>query len=108
MSMLIDVNHKTLQDVAVAINTYCTAQDREMKIADTEVRALLTSGWIGPDAREFGHNWDGVNQSDSTAVKFREYLEFYADCLVACANEYKAAQEDVVNAAGLRMRLVGR
>jgi hypothetical protein len=107
MSM-IDVNHRTLRDVAAAITTYCTAQDREMRIADTEIKSMLTNGWLGMDADEFRRKWAGVNANDSTAVRFRESLKNYGECLVACANEYENAQADAVNAAGLLMRLVGR
>jgi len=106
--MLIDVNHRILRNVAADINTYCTAQNREMRKADTEIKVMLKSGWLGQDALEFGRKWDGVNKNDSTAVKFRESLKNYAEALEACANEYQSAQADAVNSAGLLMRIVGR
>ena len=106
--MVIEVNHRTLRDVATAINTYCIAQNKEMRSADTEIQLMLVSGWLGMDADEFKRKWAGVNANDSTAVKFRESLKNYGECLVACANEYENAQVDSVNAAGLLMRLVDR
>ena len=106
--MLIEVNHRTLRNVAADINTYCSAQNREMRRADTEVKAMLTSGWIGQDAREFSNKWKDVNGRGSTAVKFHESLKNYAEALVACADLYQTAQADTVNAAGLLMRIAGR
>ena len=96
---LIEVNHKVLRDVAAAITTYCSAQDREMRSADTEIKAMLISDWIGLDAQEFGRKWSGVNTNDSTTIKFRDSLKNYGENLTACANEYQAAQEDAYNAA---------
>jgi hypothetical protein len=105
---IIEVDHSTLRYVSAAIHTYCAAQDREMKIADTEIRAMLSNGWIGQDALEFGRKWEGVNESGSVTVNFRESLKNFADALIACSNEYQSAQSDTVNAAGRLMRLVGR
>ena len=97
----IDVNHQTLREVAAAILAYCSAQDREMRSADAEIKSLLSSYWIGKDAMEFGGKWEGVDENDSTAVKFRESLKKFSENLTACANEYKAAQVDVYSAANL-------
>lgn len=95
----IEVNHKVLRDVAAAINTYCSAQDREMRTADSEIKSVLSSDWIGPDAQEFGKRWEKVDASDSTTVRFRELLKNFGEGLTACANEYQSAQEDAYNAA---------
>ena len=95
----IEVNHKTLRDIASAITTYCAAQDREMSSADTEIKSMLTSDWTGLDAQEFGGKWEGVDADDSTAVKFRKSLKSYGEALTACANEYQSAQEDAYNKA---------
>ena len=106
--MMIEVNHRTLRDVAAAITAYCTAQDGEMRSADTEIQLMLISGWLGMDANEFKRKWAGVNTNDSTAVKFRDSLKNFSEGLTACANEYENAQVESVNAAGLLMSLVGR
>jgi len=96
---LIEVNHKTLRDVASAITTYCSAQDKEMKSADTEIKSMLTSDWLGQDAQEFGGKWEGVDENDSTAVKFRDSMKNFGENLTACANEYEKVQGDVYNKA---------
>jgi len=36
---LIEVNHSGLREVAAAIETYCSAQDSEMRSADGEIKA---------------------------------------------------------------------
>lgn len=95
----IEVNHKVLRDVAESINTYCSAQDKEMRLADSDIKSLLSSDWIGLDAQEFGKKWEGVDAHDSTTVKFRELLKNFGEGLIACANEYQSAQEDTYNAA---------
>lgn len=96
---IIEVNHKTLRDVAAAIKTYCSAQDREMRSADSDIKSMLSSDWVGADARQFGGKWEGVDEKDSTAVRFRESLKNFGEGLSNCANEYQSAQEDTYNAA---------
>ena len=95
----IEVNHRTLRDVASAITAYCSAQDREMRSADAEIKSMLSSEWGGLDAQQFGGKWEGVDENGSTAVKFRESLKKFGENLTACANEYQTAQEDTYNAA---------
>ena len=96
---LIEVNHRTLRDVAVAITTYCTVQDKEMRSADTEIKSMLISDWLGTDAQEFGRKWEGVDDNDSTSVKFRESLKKYGENLTVCADLYQTAQADAYNDA---------
>jgi len=105
---VIEVNHKSLREVATAITSYCTKQDMEMREANNEVRSMLDSGFQGRDAADYERKWALVNANDSTAVKFRESLKNFGESLVACANEYENAQVESVNAAGFLMRLVGR
>lgn len=95
----IEVDHRKLREAAEAITAYCSVQDQEMRSADEAVKSMLSSGWTGADAREFGHSWEGVNDKQSTAVKFRESLEQYAECLSACADAYQNAQADSYNEA---------
>lgn len=95
----IEVNHKKLREVAEAINTYCSAQDREMRSADSAVKSMLSSGWMGADAQQFGQKWEGVDNNGSTAVTFRESLKKFAKCLSACADVYQNAQADSYNEA---------
>ena len=95
----IEVNHKILRDVASAITTYCAVQDREMRLADSEVKSMLASHWSGLDAQAFGGKWEGVDENDSTAVKFRELLKNFGENLIACADEYEQAQADTYNDA---------
>lgn len=96
---MIEVNHKVLRDVASAITTYYTAQDREMRSADTEIKSMLASDWLGPDAMEFGRIWEAVDSNDSITVKFRESLKNFGESITACAYEYEKAQGDAYNAA---------
>jgi hypothetical protein len=96
---LIEVNHKSLRDVATAINAYCAAQDKEMIVADTSVKEMLASDWLGTDAQTFGQKWGEIVADDSTTVKFRKSLKAFGEGLVASANEYKKAQQDSYNAA---------
>lgn len=95
----IEVNHKILRDVATAITTYCSAQDSEMRLADTEIKSMLTTDWLGLDAQEFGRKWEGIDDNNSTAVRMSESLKNFGENLSACANEYQAAQEDAYNMA---------
>lgn len=95
----IEVNHKKLREVAEAIITYCSAQDREMRAADAAVKSMLFSGWTGADAQQFGKIWEGVDDNHSTAVTFRESLKKFAECLSACADAYQNAQADSYNEA---------
>jgi len=96
---VIEVNHKTLKDVASAITSYCSIQEREMRSADAEVKSMLSIEWLGFDAQQFGGKWEGVDEKDSTSARFIESLKKFSENLTACANEYQAAQEDVYNAA---------
>lgn len=96
---VIEVNHRILRNVAAAIETYCSTQDREMRSADSEVKSMLSVDWIGSDAQEFGRKWEGVDDNNSTAVKFRESLKKFGESLAACANVYQTAQEDSYNEA---------
>ena len=95
----IDVNHKLLREVASAIAEYCSAQDREMRSADTEIQAMLISDWIGTDAEQFKQKWAGVNTDGSTTAKFRESLKNYGENLIACADEYEKAQGEAYDRA---------
>jgi len=95
----IEVNHKVLRDVSTAIDTYCSVHVKEMNSADAEIKSLLSSGWLGMDAQEFGRIWEGVNGRDSISIKFRDSLKNFGGALAACANEYQKAQEDAYNAA---------
>lgn len=106
--MILEVDHSELRGLAAAINAYCTLQDEQMRLADAEVQTMLSSGWHGMDADEFSRQWSGVNADGSTTVKFRESLQNFAQALEACADEYRSAQVDTINAAGLLMRLAGR
>jgi uncharacterized protein YukE len=99
MMALLKVNHKVLRDVASAVVTYCTTQDKEMRSADGCIKSMLSSDWLGPDAQEFGHKWEDVDAGGSAAVKFRESLKNFGENLTACANEYENAQKDTYNAA---------
>jgi len=96
---LIEVNHKVLRDVAAAVDTYCEVQDKEMQSADTEIKSMLTSDWLGSDAQEFGGKWEGVDEKDSTTTKFCELLKSFGGNLIACADAYEKAQADAYNAA---------
>lgn len=96
---VIEVNHKVLREVASAIDTYCTAQDREMKSADTDIKSMLKTDWMGSDAQEFGTKWEDVDGRDSTSTKFKDSLKNFGESLNACANAYQTAQEDSYNEA---------
>jgi len=106
--MNIRVNHAELRTAARAIDTYCNAQDREMKVAQGAVKAMTINAWRGADSVAFRQQWAGVYDRDSVAVRFRDALRNYANALSASADIYRRTQVDVVNAAGLLMRFVGR
>ena len=95
----IKVDHSVLRTVASAVTTYCTTQDKEMRSADANIKSMLSTDWIGPDAMEFGGKWEAVDASDSTAVKFRDSLKSFGEAITACADEYESAQADAYNAA---------
>ena len=95
----IKVNHKTLREVAEAIDKYCGAQNREMRAADIDIKAMLIADWIGLDAKEFREKWEGVDKKDSVTIKFRDALRALSDNLIACADEYRKAQAETYNAA---------
>lgn len=95
----IEVNHRKLRDAASAVRDHCAQQDKQMKRADTDVKAMLTTDWTGQDAMEFGGKWEGVDGKDSVAVKLKDSLETYSDALDACADAYQRAQEDAYSRA---------
>ncbi|MDR1210342.1 MAG: hypothetical protein LBK41_08555 [Clostridiales bacterium] len=96
---VIEVNHKALRDVAAAVTAYCSAQDREMRSADSDVKSMLSADWLGFDAQEFGRKWEGVDDNNSTTVRFRESLKKFGESLTACADVYQKAQEGAYNDA---------
>lgn len=91
----IAVNHKNLCTVAQAIKTYCTQQDSYMSQADNAVQSMLSQGWQGDDALSFSERWNGVQNKDSTTIRFRDNLLQYAKALNASAEQYQKAQEAV-------------
>ena len=103
---MIEVNHRVLRDVASAINTYCSTQDREMNSAKTEINSMFISNWIGLDAQEFRKKWATVDSSDSTTMKFRESLKNFSEGLTACANLYEKAQADAYNEANKLPKII--
>lgn len=98
---IIEVNHQSIRNAASAIDTYCEELNREMSKADSSVKNMLTSYWIGPDALEFGGKWESVDSASSTAIRFRDSLENYSEALKSCAHIYEEAQERVYNLASL-------
>ena len=96
---VIEVNHGFLREVASAISYYCTKQDLEMQFADSEIKSMLYSDWLGSDAVEFGKTWESVDDANSTTVKFRDSLKNFGESITACANKYKNAQADTYDAA---------
>jgi len=96
---IIEANHRLMRDVASAITTYISVQNKNMQSADTEVQLMLVSDWFGMDADEFRKQWAQVNSNDSTTVKFRESLKNYGEGLTACANEYENSQAKAYNRA---------
>lgn len=95
----IEVNHKTLRDVADAVASFCAVQDKEMHVADAEIKSMLLVDWIGADAQQFGVKWETIDENGTATVKFRESLRKFSENLFACANEYQKAQEDIYNLA---------
>jgi len=96
---IIEVNHKTLREIASEITIYCSTQDKEMKAADVEIQSMLSSEWTGSDAREFRMKWVAVDSSKSQTVTLRESLKSLGESLTACANEYENAQAAAYNKA---------
>lgn len=95
----IDVDHKTLRNIADAIDEYCNKQDTGMKAADIVVKHMLSTAYVSKDAMEFKKSWEKIDDDDSTTKQFKESLENYANCLRVCADEYQKAQEDSYNQA---------
>lgn len=91
---MIRINHRVLEEMADVIDTYCGEQNKEMRSAESAVKSMLSSDWIGKDANEFNNKWEQVNASDSVTVKFRDSLSSFGEALRACAKEYRTAQED--------------
>lgn len=91
---VIEVNHQVLREVAQEIDSYCTTQDTQMRIADEQIKAMLASDWTGEDAQAFRLKWDGVDAKDSVTVTFRKSLKSFSEALYASANKYQRAQED--------------
>lgn len=91
---LISVDHSFLIDTADNIKSYCDEQDKEMRAADSAIKAMLSKDWLGPDAVNFSAQWEQVDEESSVTVQFRKSLESFGEALRACANEYKTAQED--------------
>ena len=96
---LIEVNYKDLRELAGAIAEYCAVHDAQMAKVDAEVKSMLTTGWLGPDAQEFGIKWAGANDKNSTATRFRDSLSEFGEKLTHCASEYQRTQEGVAEAA---------
>ena len=96
---LIEVNHKTLKEVAEAIDTYCETQDSEMKKAKSAVSNMLLKDWVGDDATAFQNKWNEVDSDGSVTTQFSKMLSNYAECLRANAELYRQAQEDSYNEA---------
>ncbi len=91
---VVEVNHRILIEVADAIDLYCSAQDREMRSADADIKSMLSSDWAGYDAQVFDYKWEGVDGKNSTSYKLKISLENFSDGLRKCASIYKKAQED--------------
>ncbi len=96
---LIKVNHQTIRQIASDIDKYCQTQDKEMRTADSAVKAFLSANWSGMDADAFSGRWEDVDGSNSIAVRFKQNLKNYADALRSSADAYQTAQEDSYNEA---------
>ena len=95
----IEVDHQYLRTLAEEIEDYCKLQNREMRAADTGVKAMLASDWNGQDALEFASKWEKVDDANSTTVRFRDNLQHFSEALAASADQYQRAQEDSYNQA---------
>ena len=95
----IAINHQALRDFASEITAYCDEQDRQMRAADSEMKALFSRGYQGADALALKEKWDAANAPDSTATRFRESLKNYAAALNEAGETYRSAQESVYNSA---------
>lgn len=96
---VIEVNHQALRDAATSINTFCLEQTKAMQRADAEIKAMLHSDWVGPDAQAFGGKWEAVDGANSTVALFQKSLENFAEVLNASAEAYRSAQEKAYNSA---------
>ena len=101
---IIQVNHQVLRKTAEAIETYCDTQVQEMRQVDTEVKNMLRTDWIGPDAMEFGGKWENVDDNNSVSKKFLESMRSYSKALKSSANAYQDAQEKAYNLSALLPR----
>ena len=93
----IAVNTKALSDVTQGTKNYCSYQNDQMRQADSAVKAMLSSDWLGDDAKEFDQKWAGVCDKGSEAAKLRDSLLAFGELLADCIAEYRAAQETAIN-----------
>jgi hypothetical protein len=70
-----------------------------MKNADQIVRFMLSTGWSGLDADQFLERWEGVDDENAAATRFRKSLKAFREYLTSCAEVYKTAHEDAYNEA---------
>ena len=88
----IQVDFRTLGGIKGAIGEYCSYQDKQMRQADFDIKSMLATDWLGPDAKEFGQKWAGVHDDDAQAAKFKQSLLEFGEKLTVCVGEYQAAQ----------------
>ncbi len=101
----IDVNRRALKDAAAAIEKYIGVQDKQMKDADSEVKSMLASGWMGEDAMSFGRKWDDVDAKESVTTELRDSLDSFKNALLECEKIYSKAQEESYDQADDIIRL---
>jgi len=100
----IKVDFRTLKIVKRAIEEYCTYQDKQIRQADFDMKSMLATDWLGPDAKEFGQKWAGIHEADSRVVKFKQSLLEFGETLACCAGEYQTAQDHATGDAAALYR----
>lgn len=100
----LEVNHQLLREMADAIDSCRETQKQQMRQADTAVKGVLGTGWVGEDAAAFGVQWAEADGTGSTAGRLDQSLENFADAIRGCAAGYQTAQEDICNRAYLLPR----
>ena len=94
----IEVNHQTMRELAKSADAYCKTQEKEMKALRADVSTFLQTGWTGPDATKFSTHFEIRDHGNASIEKtMLTAMKAYRDTLIACADLYKTAQEEVYN-----------
>ena len=96
---LIKTDHSSLESAASKIDSFCKSLSSNIKTADQDVKGMLGTDWIGPDAESFRRKWELVDSKDRPCMIFKKDLEQTSEALKSAAKAYRAAQARAYNTA---------